>query len=140
MSDAGDVHDPSNRRPCPDEMCTGILGPDGRCGTCGRTAGNGADPPAVDRGDDEPCDCGHEHDGGDDEPCDCGHEHDGGDDEPCDCGHEHDGGGEDDGPVEPLGDPARVRVPCGDDMCTGILGADGRCGTCGRTGRRSSRG
>jgi hypothetical protein len=26
------------------------------------------------------------------------------------------------------------RLPCTDDMCTGLIGADGRCGTCGRTG------
>lgn len=26
------------------------------------------------------------------------------------------------------------RVPCSDDMCVGIIGADGRCGTCGKPG------
>ena len=26
------------------------------------------------------------------------------------------------------------RVPCRDDLCVGIVGADGRCGTCGRPG------
>jgi hypothetical protein len=28
------------------------------------------------------------------------------------------------------------RVPCPDDMCTGVLDADGRCGTCGKTAPR----
>ena len=29
--------DPSERVCCPDETCIGIIGPDGRCGTCGKT-------------------------------------------------------------------------------------------------------
>jgi len=30
------AHDPDERVCCTDECCTGIIGPDGRCGTCGR--------------------------------------------------------------------------------------------------------
>lgn len=29
-----------DRRPCPDDTCIGIIGPDGTCGTCGRSAGD----------------------------------------------------------------------------------------------------
>ncbi len=29
--------DPSERECCSDEMCVGIIGEDGRCGTCGKT-------------------------------------------------------------------------------------------------------
>lgn len=31
--------DADERVPCDDGTCTGVLGPDGRCGTCGRRAG-----------------------------------------------------------------------------------------------------
>ncbi|MEO5768836.1 MAG: hypothetical protein ABIS92_10840 [Polyangia bacterium] len=33
------------RRLCPDGTCTGIIGPDGRCGECGRGAGAADDGP-----------------------------------------------------------------------------------------------
>jgi hypothetical protein len=35
-SDAGAFD--TNRRLCPDGACVGVIGPDGRCGECGRTA------------------------------------------------------------------------------------------------------
>jgi hypothetical protein len=36
-SDGGPAFDP-NRRLCPDGACLGVLGSDGRCSVCGRTA------------------------------------------------------------------------------------------------------
>jgi hypothetical protein len=36
--DSTDATDPDERVCCPDDMCVGIIGPDGRCGTCGRSA------------------------------------------------------------------------------------------------------
>ena len=30
--------DPDERRCCPDDACTGIIGADGKCGTCGKPA------------------------------------------------------------------------------------------------------
>lgn len=38
LTDAEARWDPDERVPCPDEACVGILGRDGRCGTCGRSA------------------------------------------------------------------------------------------------------
>jgi hypothetical protein len=33
-----DSRDPDERIPCHDDACIGIIGQDGRCGTCGRSA------------------------------------------------------------------------------------------------------
>lgn len=33
---AGSTVDPDERVCCPDDTCIGIIGPDGKCGTCGR--------------------------------------------------------------------------------------------------------
>ena len=106
---------PDERILCPDEMCTGILDPDGRCGTCGRIVPLG---PRASLAVAAQCEAEH--------------------------------------PVEELEtsqDPADElpptpkvvgldedldpdeRVPCRDDMCTGILDSSGRCGTCGLTWR-----
>lgn len=93
------------RVPCPDEMCVGILGPGGRCGTCGRTAEPGTPlPSAPEPGEDEE----EAEEAGADE--------------------EREAAG------ETAGADADERVLCPDEMCTGILGPDGRCGTCGRKG------
>jgi len=32
----GTAADPDERRCCPDDACTGIVGADGKCGTCGK--------------------------------------------------------------------------------------------------------
>lgn len=32
-----DTESPEDRICCPDDACIGIIGPDGRCGTCGKT-------------------------------------------------------------------------------------------------------
>ncbi|HUT78018.1 MAG TPA: hypothetical protein VM285_10045 [Polyangia bacterium] len=36
--DAEPAWDPNERIPCADDACIGIIGRDGRCGTCGRSA------------------------------------------------------------------------------------------------------
>ncbi len=37
-STSADDWDPDERIPCPDDACIGIIGRNGRCGTCGRSA------------------------------------------------------------------------------------------------------
>lgn len=99
------------RVPCVDEMCTGILDADGVCGTCGRM---GNTVRAIERAADE------------------------------------DASGPDAAAAEELAavqtdaeitsssvDPDE-RVPCIDEMCIGIVGADGRCGTCGKQALEAS--
>src|SRR5690242_5671670 len=107
MSEA-ETESPLERVPCPDDMCVGILGPDGKCGTCGRQGepgvGGGAAATSTEAYDDD--------DGPDEAD----------DDQAAD-------EGEDEAPD--AFDPDE-RVLCPDDMCTGVLSADGTCGTCGR--------
>jgi hypothetical protein len=102
-----------DRELCPDELCTGIIGEDGRCGTCGRMR-EGEAPP------------GKKAAAASDAPDD--------DDVEVETGEP--GGDEDGGEVEESAgssayDPDE-RIPCPDELCTGIIGPDGRCGTCGR--------
>ena len=93
------------RRLCPDGSCVGVLGPDGRCGVCQRSAGAAGDSNdeapaqtwAVDRAEES--------------------------------GDQALSAEAADGPT-PGFDPAR-RL-CDDGSCVGVLGADGICGTCGR--------
>jgi hypothetical protein len=113
----------TSRVPCIDDMCTGVLDAKGVCGTCGkqgdvslleRVADEDASGPDAaeaaeargERTDDDGDAIANERDHAPDEARD-----------------EID---EDETP-----DPDE-RVPCGDDMCTGIIGADGKCGTCGK--------
>ncbi len=92
------------RVPCDDGMCTGIVGLDGRCGTCG-LAGERA-PTAAPASHDAPeAHAPPEADAPDALP-----------------------------EAAPEARDDDARVPCGDDMCTGIVGLNGRCGTCGRAG------
>lgn len=96
---------------CDDGMCTGIVGPEGRCGTCGRHCESA--PPRVTAREDELVDARNDE-GAIDAPT----------------------------PTEPREEvPDRETVTddddrtlCPDGMCTGVLGADGRCGTCGTRG------
>lgn len=90
------------RRLCPDGSCIGVVGPDGRCGECGRTAGaapaasaDGAGAPAPER-----------EASGEDEP-------------------------EEVAEAAPAGDFDARRRLCDDGSCVGIVGADGRCNVCG---------
>jgi hypothetical protein len=41
-SSSNGTFDPTQRRLCPDGTCVGIVGPDGRCGECGRTEAQAA--------------------------------------------------------------------------------------------------
>lgn len=106
---------PAKRELCPDGMCTGVLGPDGRCKVCGRPGAGGAkaaDPDgavapkaaAVERPAEEW--------------------------RPRAVPGAVPGAGEAAAADHP--DWVRERVPCADGMCTGIIGRNGRCGTCGR--------
>ena len=107
MSEEGGF-DPTKRRLCPDGSCIGILGPDGKCGECGRVGGpatgdaggpEAAEPPAFEadvRDDDSSASAAVA------------------------------------APAAGNGgfDPAR-RL-CDDGTCVGVIGADGKCAVCGR--------
>lgn len=101
----------SRRRLCPDGDCIGLVGPDGRCRTCGALdeGAAGLGPEAFAGG------CASDEELDDPEGPDSGH-HTG--------EHEEPYAGEGDF------DPARRLCPDGD--CVGVLGADGRCKVCGR--------
>ena len=93
-----DVDRNDDREPCPDDLCTGIIGEDGRCGVCGRRR-EGGPPKEAPRRAPEEAEAG-------------------------------------DAEVEIVaGEPGdeEERVPCPDELCTGIIGGDGRCGVCGRS-------
>ena len=100
-----------DRECCPDELCTGIMGENGRCGVCGRMR-KGPPPAKKVSAEGEP-------DGGfsrEEEDA----EDEGGPADP-----------DDPGEAEAAFDPDE-RVPCADGLCTGIIGEDGRCGVCGK--------
>jgi hypothetical protein len=106
------LEDPEDRELCSDDLCTGVIGDDGRCGVCGRPREGEPLPrkkstaPSDDSDDDVVVETG-----GDDE-------------------------GRDADEIQESAESAAYdpdeRVPCPDDLCTGIMGPDGRCGTCGR--------
>jgi len=93
------------RRLCPDGSCVGVLGADGRCSVCQRSAGAAGDPneeaPAQTWAVDGAQDSGDQ----------------------ALAAEAADG-------AAPGFDPTR-RL-CDDGSCVGVLGADGVCGTCGR--------
>jgi hypothetical protein len=100
-----DVDRIDDREPCPDDLCTGIIGEDGRCGVCGRRREGG--PPGEGPYDDpEKAEAGEAEAGEAEVEIFAAESGDEGDEE--------------------------ERVPCPDDLCTGIIGEDGRCGVCGR--------
>jgi len=101
-----------HRRLCPDGACVGVIGDDGRCRVCGRSA-SGA-PPAEGFVASQPEDAY-----GDDEDQD---------------------EAESEGQAE-RGEPAKAaagagfdpnRRLCPDGSCLGVLGADGVCNVCGQ--------
>ncbi len=101
------------RRLCPEGTCTGIIGRDGRCGECGRTASgtkNGAAPSEIDSVVGDP----PTTEGGDDNA-------DSGNDVPTTAAT----GGAD------SGFDSNRRL-CGDGACVGVVGTDGACTVCGR--------
>jgi hypothetical protein len=102
-----------HRRLCPDGACIGVVGDDGRCRVCGRSAGAKDAAPAgfVPAGD-----------GIDDD-----------DDDQDQDQRADDGGG---GAPKTAGgagfDPNRRLCP--DGSCVGVIGADGVCNVCGQKG------
>ncbi len=102
---ASEVESPQElveRVPCSDEMCTGVLDANGVCGTCGK-----AGTAVLERVADEDADGVAAAEAGElssPEPA----------------------------TEEASSSSGEERVPCSDDMCTGIIGADGRCGVCGK--------
>jgi hypothetical protein len=104
VTDVDDALAPEDRVPCPDELCTGLVGPEGRCGTCGLAVA-GAASPAI---------------GANAGPAAATEE------PPL---AETLAPATDESEAAPSPDE---RVLCPDELCTGILGADARCGTCGR--------
>ena len=125
--DDDEPFDPDRRVLCDDGLCVGVIGPDGRCKVCGKP-GSGpppdAKPKAAMAGAADPAERGDWRPGavpaaGDDDGDD---DDEGAAAEPA--------GGEPAAAGKP--DFERTRVPCSDDMCTGIIGRGGRCGTCGK--------
>lgn len=100
------------RRLCPDGACVGVVGADGRCRACGRSAdGGGAAPAAGTPGAGAPDAAGG-----------------------LDAGT--DGAGDTKDRADAFADPeaaafAAGRKLCPDGTCLGIVGADGRCNVCG---------
>jgi hypothetical protein len=118
--------DPSKRELCSDGMCVGVIGPDGRCKTCGKPGAGGAkrdegtaaaEPAKQER---EPS--------SDAAPPD--------DWRPSSVPA---GGSAEEKPAADASsagghpDWARERVPCPDGMCIGVIAKNGRCGTCGKS-------
>jgi hypothetical protein len=104
-----------HRRLCPDGACIGIIGSDGRCRVCGRTAGGGKDAappdgfvPAADEDRSE-----------DDET-----EAEDRDDTRAEAGAARNAG------AAAGFDPNRRLCP--DGSCLGVIGADGVCNVCGQ--------
>ena len=101
---------------CPDDVCTGALDHEGRCGTCERVFAQYARAAVSERTDEARTDEART----DEERAD--------EDDPQ---RESGAGMRDFVPSEPDGDDERQC--CDDDLCTGALGPDGVCGTCGRS-------
>jgi hypothetical protein len=94
----------SRRRLCPDGACVGVIGPDGKCSECGRTAGGELAPDeSIATGTDESIATGTDDPVAETAPVP-----------------------NDDGAFDPN------RHLCSDDGCIGILGDDGRCKVCGK--------
>ncbi len=97
------------RRLCPDGSCVGVLGPDGRCSVCRRSAGETGDSSAEASREaraEARADRVEDGDAGDARSAVAGEG------------------------VTSGFDPNR-RL-CDDGSCVGVVGADGVCGTCGR--------
>jgi hypothetical protein len=97
--------DARSRRLCPDGSCLGLVGADGRCNICGRTAAPGGDAAAGPAAADPP---------DDDDFASAGDA----------------GGGGDDVPAAEGFDPNRKL--CEDGTCVGVIGSGGACTVCGR--------
>jgi hypothetical protein len=100
--------DPAARQLCPDGACVGLIGPDGRCGECGRP-GSG---PAPSRG---AVHLAAERDDG--------------------AGALESMEAAGPGDVEKGGGFDPGRKLCEDGTCVGVIGPDGMCQICGRGSR-----
>ncbi len=116
-AEADEGFDPEKRELCPDGMCVGVIGPDGKCKICGK-AGTGK----VATG-------GAQATSGEEKGV------------AADAAKGSSSSGEWRPLSVPPGEAAksedrpdweRERVPCPDGMCTGVIGRNGRCGTCGK--------
>jgi hypothetical protein len=101
-----------HRRLCPDGACVGVIGDDGRCRVCGRTAGGKEAAPGF-----VPASDGTDH--GDDD-----------DEDAADEAAPSAGGGAQKSASAGGFDPNRRLCP--DGSCLGVLGADGVCNVCGQ--------
>jgi len=114
--------DPDRRELCSDGMCVGVIGKDGRCKVCGRPRDDAVPAEKPSPGP------GGASEGG--RPLAVPSAED-----------ERGGAGASPGDAEAAEpgwpDFERTRVPCSDDLCTGIIGRNGRCGTCGKPWSRS---
>ncbi len=108
------------RRLCPDGACIGVIGDDGRCRVCGRTAGGNAAAPA---GFEPAAQADADDDLDDSDNLDAG---------------DADADAEVGGTPGMAASPARAgafdpnRRLCPDGSCLGVLGADGVCNVCGQ--------
>jgi hypothetical protein len=93
------------RRLCPDGACVGVIGADGKCTVCGRTAEAAAAGEDVEAYAPAPDD----------------RDDDAQEDRAAAAGGDSDGGGFD----------AKRRL-CPDGACVGVIGPDGKCTVCGR--------
>ena len=103
------------RRLCPDGSCLGLVGEDGRCNVCGRTASGERGTLADASSGGASADAG---DGG----------------EPSDflAADSAAPAGAESAPAPPAGDFDPTRRLCDDGACVGVVGPDGACGVCGR--------
>jgi hypothetical protein len=122
LGEEDEAFDPDKRELCPDGMCVGVIGPDGRCKVCGKQ-GTGkvgtAEAAASPR---------KEKDEAGEAPKESSSS---GDWRPLSVPPGEQAAGT---PSKSADRPdwERERVPCPDGMCTGIIGRNGRCGTCGK--------
>ena len=94
-----------DRLPCADETCVGIIGPDGRCGVCGRLYEGDEQIPRTNT--DLASEGGSLSRGFEEQAAPAAEASE--------------------APFDP-----DDRVCCDDDACIGIIGKDGKCGTCGK--------
>ncbi|HJZ85636.1 MAG TPA: hypothetical protein VKN99_10725 [Polyangia bacterium] len=101
-----DELDLETRELCPDGACIGVIGPDGRCGECGRTR-------AEAEAEGAPFSAGADL-YGDDDAGDAA-------------------GGAAAGAADDAAGLDEDRELCPDGACIGVIGPDGRCRECGRS-------
>jgi hypothetical protein len=128
--------DPESRRLCPDDTCTGVVGPDGKCKVCGKASPDGPPPaetpePAAKvetAAEQQPPEPASTDETEADAEADAEDETE--DDAEDDAAH--DVAAEDE--AEPGADdfdPDSRRL-CPDDACIGVIGPDGKCKVCGK--------